>query len=176
MPIRAAISHSSSHGNRVGRATQIGAILRRLKNLGVRIAMDDFGTGYSSLSYLQSFPFDKIKIDQAFLSNLSHSQQAATIVRAVITLGRGLDVPISAEDVETEEQLKFLASEGCNGIQGYLIGRPMPIAVCRTGRAVACAGQAETEGRGKGRLSGELRGSGAILSPSGNRTEADSVL
>jgi EAL domain-containing protein (putative c-di-GMP-specific phosphodiesterase class I) len=102
--------------------------LRRLKNLGVRIAMDDFGTGYSSLSYLQSFPFDKIKIDQAFVANLSHSQQAVTIIRAVIALGRGLDLPVVAEGVETEEQLKFLASEQCNEIQGYIVGRPKPIA------------------------------------------------
>jgi diguanylate cyclase (GGDEF)-like protein/PAS domain S-box-containing protein len=117
-----------TEGVLIGDFNRAVAILRRLKNLGVRIAMDDFGTGYSSLSYLQSFPFDKIKIDQAFISNLSHSQQAATIVRAVIALGRGLEVPVSAEGVETEEQLKFLASEGCNEIQGYLIGRPMPIA------------------------------------------------
>jgi diguanylate cyclase (GGDEF)-like protein/PAS domain S-box-containing protein len=104
------------------------ATLRRLKNLGVRIAMDDFGTGYSSLSYLQSFPFDKIKIDQAFVANLSHSQQAVTIIRAVIALGRGLNLPVVAEGVETEEQLKFLASEHCNEIQGYFVGRPKPIA------------------------------------------------
>ncbi len=104
------------------------ATLRRLKNLGVRIAMDDFGTGYSSLSYLQSFPFDKIKIDQAFVANLSHSQQAATIIRAVIALGRGLDLPVVAEGVETEEQVRFLAGEHCNEIQGFFVGRPMPIA------------------------------------------------
>jgi len=104
------------------------ATLRRLKNLGVRIAMDDFGTGYSSLSYLQSFPFDKIKIDQSFIANLGHSQQAATIVRAVIALGRGLALPVVAEGVETENQLKFLAGEFCNEIQGYFVGRPKPIA------------------------------------------------
>jgi len=103
------------------------ATLRRLKNLGVRIAMDDFGTGYSSLSYLQSFPFDKIKIDQAFVANLGHSQQAVTIIRAVIALGRGLDLPVVAEGVETEEQLKFLAAEHCTEIQGYYVGRPRPI-------------------------------------------------
>jgi diguanylate cyclase (GGDEF)-like protein/PAS domain S-box-containing protein len=101
--------------------------LRRLKNIGVRIAMDDFGSGYSSLSYLQSFPFDKIKIDQAFIANLGHSQQAVTIIRAVIALGRGLDLPVVAEGVETEEQLNFLRSEHCNEIQGYLVGRPKPI-------------------------------------------------
>ncbi|HXX25129.1 MAG TPA: EAL domain-containing protein [Pseudolabrys sp.] len=103
------------------------ATLRRLKGLGVRIAMDDFGTGYSSLSYLQSFPFDKIKIDRAFVANLAHSQQAVTIIRAVIALGRGLNLPVVAEGVETEGQLKFLAAENCSEIQGYLVGRPQPI-------------------------------------------------
>jgi diguanylate cyclase (GGDEF)-like protein/PAS domain S-box-containing protein len=101
--------------------------LRRLKNLGVRIAMDDFGTGYSSLSYLQSFPFDKIKIDQSFISKLSQNSQSKTIIRAVIGLGRGLDLPVIAEGVETEEQLAFLSKEGCNEMQGFLIGRPKPI-------------------------------------------------
>jgi diguanylate cyclase (GGDEF)-like protein/PAS domain S-box-containing protein len=104
------------------------SILRRLKLLGVRIAMDDFGTGYSSLSYLQSFPFDKIKIDQTFISNLEHNPQSATIVRAVIGLGRGLDLPVVAEGVETREQLAFLTLEACDEVQGYLIGRPLPIA------------------------------------------------
>ena len=117
-----------TEGVLIGDFNRAVAILRRLKNLGVRIAMDDFGTGYSSLSYLQSFPFDKIKIDRSFISNLTHSQQAATIVRAVIGLGRGLDLPVVAEGVETAEQLKFLAGESCNEIQGYFIGRPKPIA------------------------------------------------
>jgi diguanylate cyclase (GGDEF)-like protein/PAS domain S-box-containing protein len=117
-----------TEGMLIGDFTRAVAILRRLKNLGVRIAMDDFGTGYSSLSYLQSFPFDKIKIDQSFIANLSRSQQAATIIRAVIALGRGLDLPVVAEGVETQEQLKFLAAEHCNEIQGFLIGRPKPIA------------------------------------------------
>ena len=116
-----------TEGVLIGDFTRAVAILRRLKNLGVRIAMDDFGTGYSSLSYLQSFPFDKIKIDQAFIANLTHSQQSATIIRAVIALGRGLSLPVVAEGVETEEQLKFLADESCDGIQGYYVGRPKPI-------------------------------------------------
>jgi diguanylate cyclase (GGDEF)-like protein/PAS domain S-box-containing protein len=103
------------------------SILRRLKALGVRIAMDDFGTGYSSLSYLQAFPFDKIKIDQRFISNLNHDAQSATIVRAVIGLARGLDIPVVAEGVETKQQLEFLAAEKCDQVQGYLIGRPAPI-------------------------------------------------
>jgi diguanylate cyclase (GGDEF)-like protein/PAS domain S-box-containing protein len=117
-----------TEGVLIGDFTRALAILRRLKALGVRIAMDDFGTGYSSLSYLQSFPFDKIKIDQAFIANLGHSAQAATIIRAVIALGRGLDLPVVAEGVETQEQLNFLAAENCNEIQGYFIGRPRPIA------------------------------------------------
>ncbi len=103
------------------------SILRRLKALGVRIAMDDFGTGYSSLSYLQSFPFDKIKIDQAFVANLERNPQSAAIIRAVIGLGRGLNVPIVAEGVETKAQLAFLEEARCDEVQGFLIGRPEPI-------------------------------------------------
>jgi diguanylate cyclase (GGDEF)-like protein/PAS domain S-box-containing protein len=103
------------------------SILRRLKALGVRIAMDDFGTGYSSLSYLQSFPFDKIKIDQTFIANLERSAQSAAIVRAVLGLGRSLDLTTVAEGVETQAQLAILRNEGCDEMQGYLIGRPQPI-------------------------------------------------
>jgi EAL domain-containing protein (putative c-di-GMP-specific phosphodiesterase class I) len=116
-----------TEGVLIGDFTRAVAMLRRLKNMGVRIAMDDFGTGYSSLSYLQSFPFDKIKIDRTFVANLGHSQQSATIIRAVIALSHGLNVPVVAEGVETEEQRSFLAAEGCDAIQGYFVGRPMPI-------------------------------------------------
>jgi diguanylate cyclase (GGDEF)-like protein/PAS domain S-box-containing protein len=104
------------------------ALLRRLKALGVRISMDDFGSGYSSLSYLQAFPFDKIKIDRAFVINLGKTPQSANIVSAVIDLGHGLEMSIVAEGVETPEQLAFLASEGCDAVQGYLLGKPAPIA------------------------------------------------
>ncbi len=104
------------------------SILRRLKALGVRIAMDDFGTGYSSLSYLQAFPFDKIKIDRGFIANLDRNPQSAAIIRAVIGLGHGLNLPVVAEGVETKEQLAFLRREACNEVQGYLLGRPAPIA------------------------------------------------
>jgi diguanylate cyclase (GGDEF)-like protein/PAS domain S-box-containing protein len=103
------------------------SILRRLKALGVRIAMDDFGTGYSSLSYLQSFPFDKIKIDQTFIANLDRNAQSAAIVRSVLGLGRSLDLTTVAEGVETQAQLAILRNEGCDEMQGYLIGRPQPI-------------------------------------------------
>jgi diguanylate cyclase (GGDEF)-like protein len=107
--------------------TRAISILRRLKALGVRIAMDDFGTGYSSLSYLQAFPFDKIKIDRTFVSNLDKNPQSAAIIRAIIGLGRALSLPVTAEGVETKEQLAFLTDESCDEIQGYLIGRPLPI-------------------------------------------------
>jgi len=103
-------------------------LLRRLKALGVRIAMDDFGSGYSSLTYLQAFPFDKIKIDRAFVMNLGRNQQSSAIIRAVIGLGHGLDISIVAEGVETQDQLSFLAVEGCDLVQGYFLGKPAPIA------------------------------------------------
>ncbi len=103
------------------------ALLRRLKALGIRISMDDFGSGYSSLSYLQAFPFDKIKVDRAFVMNLGRNPQSAAIVRAVIGLGHGLEMSIVAEGVETQEQLSFLSDEGCDAVQGYFIGRPQPI-------------------------------------------------
>jgi EAL domain-containing protein (putative c-di-GMP-specific phosphodiesterase class I) len=103
------------------------ALLRRLKALGVRIVMDDFGTGYSSLSYLQAFPFDKIKIDRHFIKDLEDNNQSRTIVRAVIGLARALALPVAAEGVETEGQRAFLEREGCDEIQGYLIGHPLTI-------------------------------------------------
>jgi len=112
----------------IGDFSRAVSVLRRLKSLGVRISMDDFGTGYSSLSYLQSFPFDKIKIDRAFISNVERNNQSASIVRAVIGLGRGLKVPVVAEGVETREQLDFLLQEECDEVQGFLLGRPRPIA------------------------------------------------
>ena len=116
-----------TEGVLIGDFSRAVSILRRLKALGVRIAMDDFGTGYSSLSYLQAFPFDKIKIDQAFISNLERNPQSATIIRAVIGLARGLELPVVAEGVETNDQLAFLTKESCDEIQGFLIGRPLPI-------------------------------------------------
>jgi diguanylate cyclase (GGDEF)-like protein/PAS domain S-box-containing protein len=111
----------------IGDFSSAVSILRRLKLLGVRIAMDDFGTGYSSLSYLQSFPFDKIKIDKTFIANLDHNPQSAAIIRAVIGLGRGLELPVVAEGVETKSQLDFLTREACDQVQGYVVGRPLPI-------------------------------------------------
>jgi EAL domain-containing protein (putative c-di-GMP-specific phosphodiesterase class I) len=103
------------------------SILNRLKALGISIAMDDFGTGYSSLSYLHSFSCDRIKIDRVFICDLEHNHHSRAIVRAVIGLGKSLKLPILAEGVETEFQRAFLVQEGCDEVQGYLTGRPMPI-------------------------------------------------
>ena len=99
-------------------------ILRQLKLLGVSVAMDDFGTGYSSLSTLRAFPFDKIKLDRSFMSELEGSQQSKAIIRAVLALGESLDIPVLAEGVETRTQLEFLRAQGCDEVQGYLLGRP----------------------------------------------------
>jgi predicted signal transduction protein with EAL and GGDEF domain len=121
------LSLEITEGVLIGDFSRALSILRRLKSLGVQIAMDDFGTGYSSLSYLQAFPFDKIKIDQAFIANVERNPQSAAIIRAVIGLGRGLDLPVVAEGVETEAQRSFLSDESCDEIQGYLIGRPQPM-------------------------------------------------
>jgi diguanylate cyclase (GGDEF)-like protein len=102
-------------------------VLRRLKSLGVSIAMDDFGTGYSSLRYIQAFPFDKLKVDKSFVDQLNQNLQSQAIIRAVVGLAHGLGLPVVAEGVETSDQLEFLKREHCDEVQGYLIGRPQPI-------------------------------------------------
>jgi diguanylate cyclase (GGDEF)-like protein len=102
-------------------------ILHQLRELGVRISMDDFGTGYSSLSYLRKFPFDKIKIDQSFIRDLSDAEDTVAIVRAVTGLGESFGMTTTAEGVETEEQLKRLRAEGCTEVQGYLFSPPVPV-------------------------------------------------
>ena len=103
-------------------------VLRQIKALGVGVALDDFGTGYSSLETLRAFPFDKIKLDRLFVSELGRSPQAVAIVRAVLALGRSLAIPILAEGIETESQLQILKDEGCDEVQGFLLGRPQPLA------------------------------------------------
>jgi diguanylate cyclase (GGDEF)-like protein len=100
------------------------ALLHRLRSLGIRIVMDDFGTGYSSLSNLQSFPFDKVKIDRSFTSALEHDPAARSIVRAIIGLGQSLGVPVLTEGVENEAQRLIVVEQGCAELQGYLFGRP----------------------------------------------------
>ncbi len=102
-------------------------VLRQIKALGVTIAIDDFGTGYSSLDTLRSFPFDKIKLDRSFMADVERSPQAKAIIRAVLTLGRSLEIPVLAEGVETHVQLSILQVEGCNEAQGFFLGRPKPI-------------------------------------------------
>jgi diguanylate cyclase (GGDEF)-like protein len=103
------------------------SILRRLKRLGVRIAMDDFGTGYSSLSYLRSFPFDKIKVDRTFVSDLTKGAEHLAIVQAVVGVARALGMTTTAEGVESGEQRRLLILAGCDEAQGYLFNRPVPI-------------------------------------------------
>jgi diguanylate cyclase (GGDEF)-like protein len=101
------------------------ATLHSLRKFGVRISMDDFGTGYSSLSYLRSFPFDKIKIDRSFITDLATRNDSMAIVRAVTGLGKSLGITTTAEGVETSEQLALLRTEGCTEVQGFLLSQPV---------------------------------------------------
>jgi diguanylate cyclase (GGDEF)-like protein len=100
------------------------AAMRRLKTLGVRLALDDFGTGYSSLLYLRRFPFDKLKIDRSFVRSIESAAEAAPIVHAIVSLGRGLGMKVTAEGVETAEQHLFLRAAGVHFMQGFRFGRP----------------------------------------------------
>ncbi|KKX29525.1 bifunctional diguanylate cyclase/phosphodiesterase [Rhizobium sp. LC145] len=116
-------------------------IIGQLKGLGVKIAMDDYGTGYSSLSTLLSFPFDKIKIDRAFIEGVATNPQSAAIVRSTLILAGSLNIPVLAEGVETDEHMRFLRGEGCGQVQGYLFGRPGP----REGIEAIVNGRVETK-------------------------------
>jgi diguanylate cyclase (GGDEF)-like protein len=140
------ITESTLLGNVEGAETA----MRQLKALGVRLALDDFGTGYSSLLYLRRFPFDKLKIDRSFIRNIESAAEAAPIVHAIVSLGRGLGMKVTAEGVETAEQHLFLRAAGVHFMQGYRFGRPEPAAAIterlaaqkasRGQRAVARAG------------------------------------
>jgi diguanylate cyclase (GGDEF)-like protein len=111
----------------LGTSETIMAELHKLKALGVSIVMDDFGTGYSSLGYLWQFPFDKIKIDRSFLEGIDTSgQNAETVVKAIIALGRELDMRVTVEGVQTAKQVAFLDGANADQVQGYFFGRPMP--------------------------------------------------
>jgi EAL domain-containing protein (putative c-di-GMP-specific phosphodiesterase class I) len=104
------------------------AILHQLRGLGVRVAMDDFGTGYSSLNYLRSFPFDRIKIDRCFTTDVDRDRSGEAIIQAIATLGTSLGIATTAEGIETADQLDLVRRAGCTEGQGYLISRPRPAA------------------------------------------------
>ena len=107
------------------------AILHQLRGIGVRIALDDFGTGYSSLSYLQRFPFDKIKIDRCFITDLASPEGSSSIVQAVVNIAADRHMTTTAEGVETEQQREALRALGCSEMQGYLFSAPKPAADVR---------------------------------------------
>jgi diguanylate cyclase (GGDEF)-like protein len=104
-------------------------ILRKLKAMGISVAMDDFGTGYSSLATLHAFPFDKLKLDQSFVKRLPNDAAAGAIVRTVLALGDSLGMPVLAEGIETEAQWQFLSNAGCAKGQGYLFAKPVSLAL-----------------------------------------------
>jgi diguanylate cyclase (GGDEF)-like protein len=108
----------------VGNVEEAGTAMRELKVLDVQLALDDFGTGYSSLLYLRTFPFDKLKIDRSFVRNIESAADSAAIVHAVVSLGRGLGMKVTAEGVETAEQHLFLRAAGVHSLQGFRFGRP----------------------------------------------------
>ena len=112
----------------LGNVNTAEAAMRQLKSIGVQLALDDFGTGYSSLLYLRRFPFDKLKIDQSFTASIEKAADAAAIVHAIVSLGRGLGMRVTAEGVETAEQALFLRAAGVHGMQGYRFGKPMSAA------------------------------------------------
>lgn len=128
-------------------------VLDELKRMGFDVALDDFGTGYSSLSYLSRYPFDTIKIDRSFVSNLGVVDSAQVIVRSIIALGNGLGMQIVAEGVETIEEALFLTQAGCDELQGYLLGRPVPVGErlieVRPAIGMQLRGMAEAVHRGK---------------------------
>ena len=105
---------------------QVKHRLDRLKAMGLRISVDDFGTGYSSLGHLKDLPIDKVKIDRSFVHDLPANRDSAAITRAIIQMGRSLGLTVIAEGVETEAQRDFLATLGCDELQGMLISPPLP--------------------------------------------------
>jgi diguanylate cyclase len=110
----------------IGNAEATEHAMNRLRALGVRLALDDFGTGYSSLLYLRRFPFDKLKVDRSFVSSIEHAADVAAIVHAIVCLGRGLGMKVTAEGVETAEQQLFLRAAGVHSMQGFRCGPPGP--------------------------------------------------
>ncbi|HEV2573998.1 MAG TPA: EAL domain-containing protein [Beijerinckiaceae bacterium] len=135
-------------------------MLRQIKALGVEISLDDFGTGYSSLDTLKTFPFDKIKLDRSFMSEIETSPQSKAIMRAVLALGEGLQIPVLAEGIETDTQLAVLNAEGCNEGQGYYFGHPAPLG------HIVSLGQLTLKGRGQSELGSLLRDAAKLETPS----------
>lgn len=131
-------------------------MLRQIKGMGVTIALDDFGTGYSSLDTLRTFPFDKIKLDKSFVEQVESNDQTAAMVRAVLALGRSLKIPVLAEGIENSEQLSMLTVEGCDEVQGFLLGRPLPM------QQIVGAGQISVVARAE-RPEGDVRARTAPL-------------
>jgi EAL domain-containing protein (putative c-di-GMP-specific phosphodiesterase class I) len=109
----------------IGNVDGAETAMRRLKGLGVKLALDDFGTGYSSLLYLRAFPFDKLKIDRSFVSSIETAADAASIVHAIVSLGRGLGMKVTAEGVENADQQLFLRAAGVHSMQGFYFGKPV---------------------------------------------------
>ena len=105
---------------------KMSTVLDAIIFLGIKLALDDFGTGYSSLSYLRRFPFDKLKIDQSFIRDMTIDQENTAIIRTMIDMGHNLNMNVIAEGVETASQMEYLKSNSCDEIQGYLISRPVP--------------------------------------------------
>ncbi|MFN3349953.1 putative bifunctional diguanylate cyclase/phosphodiesterase [Pseudorhodoplanes sp.] len=123
----------------LGNVESAEVAMHRLKALGLRLALDDFGTGYSSLAYLRRFPFDKLKIDKSFVRSIERSPDAAAIVHAIVGLGRGLGMKVTAEGVETAEQQLFLRAAGVHSMQGYRFGRPGSPTLIATRLAIPAA-------------------------------------
>jgi EAL domain-containing protein (putative c-di-GMP-specific phosphodiesterase class I) len=112
----------------VQHGTETEETFQALADLDLRVAIDDFGTGYSSLSYLKRFSIDTLKIDRAFIADVTHDPDDAAIVQAVIAMARQLNIQVVAEGVETEAQLEFLRAQGCDVVQGFLFSPPLPAA------------------------------------------------
>ena len=116
----------------MGNTEKVLRILGELKEMNIQLAIDDFGTGYSSLGYLRRFPIDRLKIDRSFIDQVAASEHDATIAKAIVSLAHNLGLQVIAEGVETHAQLDFLARNGCDDIQGYLLGRPLDEEAART--------------------------------------------
>jgi EAL domain-containing protein (putative c-di-GMP-specific phosphodiesterase class I) len=133
--------------------------LRGLKRRGIQISVDDFGTGYSSLAYLRRFPVDKLKIDMAFVRNITTHPDDAAIVLAIIEMAHSLKLDVIAEGVETVEQLSYLRRHNCDQIQGYLFSRPLALAPLEE---LLLSGKRLFVTTGEGQPASELTGQGQI--------------